>query len=385
MRYPIFLVPGLGGTRLKECDTNKLVWLNAPLFLDCTAKLIRILEVKYERGKFISKYDIKTDKSFGEVESISNISDPPTELGSQFDKMIRYLREICNYECGENLFGVPYDWRLIFDKTYWEIFSKSLKELIENQYFTCSNVKAVFITASLGGLVMTKFLKEQTSEWKTKHVSKLIMIAAPLGGTPRACLSLCNGIEDITGLDNYFIKDLFRNCAGTYMCQPNPICFKGLKILRNYNGRTYDISEMEKVFEIEHFETNHVKNVFTDTYPEALRIQDEGPGPEVETHVIYSEAVDTVLAIDCCNGEKMVKIKESNFENCPFGDGVVPYVSLSYWNCKKYKCGTPYLKSYKVFCGREYEHCEIFKKMEVMHYIKTLLTVSSIDDILADC
>jgi len=393
---PIFLVPGLGGTRLKECNSTRLVWLNAPLYLDCTSKLIKILDVVYDPKEktFESKNAVKPDREMGDLRAIANISDPPTDICSQFDAMIRYFEKISGYIPGENIFGVPYDWRLILDGEYWAHFTKQLIQLIEKQQDYCPTIKCIFIAMSMGGLVMTKFLSERDSEWKKNHVAKLITIGTPFGGSPRACLSLCGGVEDITGLDNYFIKDLFRNCAGSYMCQPNKNCFPNLKIVRNLKEKDYRVDEIETVFEEEEFDTKTVRTIFRDTYSGVVNLMDNGPGPEVEVHCIVGSSKDTVIAINYAKPKCPRQITEDDYyqenfpeDDClpPHGDGVVPFCSATYWCNKKYSDGTPYIKTLKVFKGDEYLHSELPKKTEVVQYITTLLDISSIEDLLSKC
>ncbi len=393
-------MPGIGGTRLRECNSTKLVWLNAPLYLDCPGKLLKILDVTYnpETKGFESVHPIRPDRVMGDLRSVSNISDPHSDVCSQFDAMIRFLDKIAGYRPGENLYGVPYDWRLILDTDYWNSFKNSLRDLVEKQQDYCANIKSVFIAMSMGGLVMTKFLKEQTPEWKERYVCKLITIGTPFGGAPRATLSMWANVEDEVVVDNYFLKELFRHCAGTYMCQPNKNCFKGLKILRNYqigeDQKTFTIDELEKTFDIDIFGVKECREIYRDTYPEAIRVMDEGPGPEVEVHAIAGSAVDTLLAIDYTDcyprrvGEKECYLETLGSDDCqslPLGDGIVPYISASYWCNKTYEDGTPYLKSFKIFYGAQYKHADLMRHVEIIQYVRSLLDISSVEDIIDQC
>jgi hypothetical protein len=391
MRNPIFLVPGLGGTRLRECDSAQLVWLNVPLFLDCTSKIVKILDVEYNHTEktFRSKYAIKPEREMGDLRAIANVSNPPTNTCSQFDIMIRFLEKMGKYRPGENLLGVPYDWRVILDKEYWNEFERELITLIEQQQVVCKNVKSVFITMSMGGLVVSKFLHRRSSEWKNKYISKVIAIAPPFGGVPQACLSLLTHVADPVGLDNYFLKDLFKNCAGPYFCQPNPKCFNGLKIFENHDGRDYTVDDMSQMLE------GNVRDIYLDFKDEVLDVMDSGPGPEIEMHIVGGFSKDTIVGVDLCDPDHPRKITESDYyqkiipeKECytlPYGDGIVPYLSTSYWCNKRYADGTSYVKTIKIFKGREYEHSILPQKMEVIRYIMTLLEVTSIDDILSKC
>jgi len=71
----------------------------------------------------------------------------------------------------ENVYPVPYDFRLIHQQEYLETFYDKVKIYIET-----FNQPIKLLTHSSGGLLVHYFLSRQSDEWKGKHIQEVIHI-----------------------------------------------------------------------------------------------------------------------------------------------------------------------------------------------------------------
>jgi hypothetical protein len=135
------------------------------------------------------------------------------------------------------------------------------------------------------------------------------------------------------------------------------------------------------------FDTGCAKEIYSDFAQIVEDNMEKGPG--VEIHLVASSAKDTVVGLDFQNScvESVVYTYESDAhyrksrrrwsegrEVCDlFGDGIVPFRSLCYWNDKTYPDGSPYITSIKIFHGEKYTHSDLLSFREVNQYIVQVL------------
>lgn len=80
-------------------------------------------------------------------------------------------------------------------------FFQNLTNLVEHAVASNEGQAATIVAHSLGCLVSLSFLTGKSQEWLDKHVSSLVAISAPWGGSvtalkgalPALICSLCNG------------------------------------------------------------------------------------------------------------------------------------------------------------------------------------------------
>ena len=238
-KNPMVLVPGLGASVLdvlyedsyealhKICEPGERnqwssgidrIWPSmADSFPDQVPGLrevkecrIRDLALSYdpETGLFSNAPGVQIKpRGWGCVNGISNLFRVklggrvlvhPT-MSSVYERLIEYMTENLDYVVGQNLFGVPYDFRLVADQSYLDSYFADLKALIEQAYektASCeSGPKRVFVAShSLGGPVLLYFLNTHVdAAWKQKYVRAFLAISSPWTGSPKAYRTLLSG------------------------------------------------------------------------------------------------------------------------------------------------------------------------------------------------
>lgn len=425
-RSTVFLVPGLTGTQLRDCISGRLLWLNPELMLDCPASLMEYLDLHYDtRTKsFTSIRGVATGGDVGDLKSIKMITEPAMCSGGQFDQFVRFLVAIGGYTEDKDLFGVPYDWRLILDPTYWGMLSSALKVSIERHTGGCSNTRATLIGFSLGGIIITRFLREQDVEWRHRFIKRVIFAAVPIGGSPKAFISVCGNTDELPGYNTPCVRRFLQRCSGAFLCHPIPACFPGLKIIENLKDDdscdviSFGVDQLKQAYSHRKYRNPSVLEIYTDYGDMINGLMTEGIADDVELHVVYSSVRDTTIALDYRGGSHGHKVRETEYyqqvrdelrlkieegkivkpkrrrsrrdDDCleklplceePFivGDGIVPFVSLAFWDNKKYPDGRPFVTTTKLFTGYQYEHSELFNRTAVIQHVYDLLEVSCLD------
>lgn len=177
------------------------------------------------------------------------------------------------------------------------------------------------------------------------------------------------------------------------MCHPTPSCFPGLILIKNIRDPTTGLVENFSIDQIgeayEHptlGESEDSGLIYTDFKSFINTQASEGIADDIELHVIYSAVRNTTIALDFRRGnETGHKIRESEYykeknikvPHC--GDGMIPYLSLAFWDDKKYPSGKPYVCSVKCFEGQQYLHADMCNRIDVIQYIYELLGVSCLD------
>lgn len=401
-RSTVFLVPGLTGTQLRDCTSQRLLWLNPELMLDCPASLMEYLDLHYDSKtkSFTSMRGVAAGGDVGDLRSIKMVSEPPMTTCGQFDQFVRFLVAIGGYTEGKDLFGAPYDWRLILDPTYWKSFSDAMKEEIEKRSGLCSITRTSLVGFSLGCLVITRFLREQTREWRHKYLKRVIFVGAPLGGCPKAFISVCGTVDDLPGYNTPCVREFLQRCSGAYLCHPVPACFPGLTIIKNIWNPveekvvSFGVGEINEAFRHPAFRAKSALAIYSD-YGDFINEQtSQGIADDVELHVVYSSVKDTTIALDYKGGSHGHKIRESDYYRqrrtkkgrrhvkapcIVVGDGMIPHISLAYWDDKRYPNGRPYVDSTYCFTGYQYEHSDMFNRIEVIQHVFNLLEVNCLD------
>lgn len=380
--------------------------------LDCPASLMEYLDLFYDPSdkSFKSMRGVTAGGDVGDLRSIKIVTEPPMCAGGQFDQFVKYLVAIGGYTELKDLFGVPYDWRLILDPTYWAALSLALRELIEKHTGGCSNTRASLIGFSLGSFVIIRFLREQTLEWRQKFIQRVIFVGAPLGGCPKAFISVCGTMEDLPGYNTPCVRRFLQRCSGAFMCHPIPAAFPGLVIIKDLPDpetgctQSFTVEQLREAYQHPRFNTKSACDIYRDYADFINNFTSAGIADDVEVHIVYSSVKDTTVGLDYKKTDTGIKIRESDYyrsrlrrgkkqvksECCPdlepregarwiVGDGIVPHLSLAFWDSKSYPNGKPYTSSIKCFFGGQYEHADMFNRIDIIQYVYGLLDVSCLD------
>lgn len=264
LRKPVFLIPGLGGSGLEDTvsrppgyrnsikpeydmfcvaqqRSRETLWVNLqaamigpPKFcwMDriktiwnmATKKLTNTPGVKsYTNGGIIDgKY--KGCAGIRYLSYMPILGGMPTS--DYFNTIITTLTAI-GYTDGVNLFGLPYDFRLILDADVQAQYFHDLKLKIE-QVRLATGQSVVLVGHSLGCVLTNLFLSYQSPEWKSHCIDCFVSIAGPYGGSPKALRTVVAGETEGIPLENVRDMQLIeQNFSGILWMLPMPEVFDG--------------------------------------------------------------------------------------------------------------------------------------------------------------
>jgi hypothetical protein len=226
---PVILVPGLASSRLrgrifrqdarnkklgcKVSSKNSRLWFSAkllsPWHKDC---ILYTMEGKYDakHHRFRSRNDTTVVvPHFGDTTAFEALSDIlGLDVGSSIWFNYVHMLEFYGYKKGRDLWGAPYDFRLIpgypsKGSDTLEFFKK-LRVLTEDVYDRTGGKRVTYITHSLGGVVTKMFLGGDGSDdltktwgvsaaWRAKYVDTFLPVGAPFGGAVESIQAVVSG------------------------------------------------------------------------------------------------------------------------------------------------------------------------------------------------
>jgi len=291
IKSPILLFPGLGGSKLVKQNID--VWPpKLPFFVFCHNKWSELM---------IHDRDIKT-LDFGDKNSLDLHTNIPLIIKKNFYEDI--------ITKNENVYQIPYDFRLIHKKEYLDTFYTKVKLYIESL-----DTPIKLLTHSSGGLIVHYFLSLQSDAWKEQHIQEVIHINVPFGG-------LIHTLENLvkpTKLNILVGKDVLTSLGAYIINMPNPNVIKPILIV---DGK--EILDYYDYFNLKDLEKNKLF---------VHEMIDSSDQPcSVKTTILYTSNIKTPSIINI-NKNKITTVKG-------LGDGVVPLSSLLYplkWNQENLK------------------------------------------------
>ena len=280
-KSPILLFPGLGASRLIKNNID--IWPpKLPLFILCHNKWI---------DQMINDKELKT-LEFGDKNSL----DLPTNIPLIIKK--NFYEDIMTKN--ENVYPIPYDFRLIHQQEYLINFYDKVKIYIET-----FDEPIKLLTHSSGGLLVHYFLSQQSDEWKDKHIQEVIHINVPFGGIIHTLENLIKK----TFLNILVSKELLKSLGAYIINMPNPNIIKPILIV---DGK----------YIIHYFKYLNLKDIEQNKLMMHEMIQSFDKPCSVKTTIIYTSNIKTSSMINI-NNNKIEIIKG-------LGDGIVPLSSLLY-------------------------------------------------------
>ena len=333
MKKPIFIIPGLGGSILYHKETKEEIW---PPTIFNVKNFKENFRTSYKENQFISNYPLEIG-NFGDCSSI--------EVSKKWTSWILghgYFKKIISYFKKENhsVSCIPYDFRIIGNEDYRSILYKKLKKEIEI-YKERYSEKIILLTHSLGGLFIHFFLLEQTDEWKSTYIDKLITINCPYEGSIKVLDILLKNKMNKPILNTI---DYIENISPFLWLIPNPYTSPNDLILKNETTIIYhqNISSLLPNYLNERIHYHF--NLFLHN----IKYQNNIP-----TYIIYSSNIPTKLYLD------------SPIEGD--GDGLIPLKSLlfpQYWKNQSYL--------HFINIPNE-EHTKILHSSTLLEYLKKLI------------
>lgn len=314
---PILLIPGIGGSIIvhrhdkhrkvmsKQVIDNKWIHMT-PHVRSSLERWKEDMHYKVDRneeGKIIgfSEYEnaLMDVHDFGGTHGIKDIV-PAFRMLPKFQQDIlqdlfhfRYYGPLVEklhwvgYKDRENLFGAPYDFRLVLDPSYRRNLFQQFNEITERAVKN-TNKPLVVVTHSLGAILYKWFLSDMDPLWIDKHIDRLIFISPPFGGAILSMRAVLCGDHYLTYFHSLYKEVLSRN-SGIIMCLPNEMAFHKDDVLVHterdgiYSMNAYNVlaSHGETGFEI-----------WRDLYePHIPSIRKHMPG--VHMDIICSKPIET--------------------------------------------------------------------------------------------
>ena len=291
IKSPILLFPGLGASKLVKNNID--IWPpKLSFFVCCHNKWIDLM---------IHDRELKT-LEFGNKNSLDLHTNIPLIIKKNFYEDI--------ITKNENVYPIPYDFRLIHTKEYIDTFYHKVKLYIES-----FDTPIKILTHSSGGLLVHYFLSLQSDEWKEKHIQEVIHINVPFGG-------LIHTLENLiktTQLNVLVSKELLKSLGAYIINMPNPNIIKPILIV---DGK--EILDYYEYFKLKDIEKSKLlMNEMIESFGQAC---------SVKTTIIYTSNIKTSSIININNNK--IKIMKG------LGDGIVPLSSLLYplkWNQENLK------------------------------------------------
>lgn len=324
-------------------------------------------------GRFSNAPGVRVrPRGWGCVDGISNLFEfdlgdrvlvHPT-LSSVYEELIDDLVYEHDYAAGQNLFGAPYDFRLVADEIYLQKYFANLKTLIEQAYdktASCdSGPKRVFVaTHSLGGPVFLYFLNTYVdATWKQKYIRAFISVGSPWTGSPKAIRALLSGDSEGMEGDNFEFLAAERLMGGLLWMAPYQAFHAGRDFV-SVSGEEYGVSpdDIRKLFAELGGRDRQAHLLNTVLAPRGHTVQDPGvllgciygTGLPTEAHFTYPDA-----SFD----------RDPTIDRRVTGDGTVTLDVLEY--CKQWERVVP-----RAFEGGE--HLDLLHRKDFREYVIMLL------------
>ncbi len=191
-KKPIVLIPGIQGTKLASTNNAdfKIVWAGIK--------------------KYFSNLHSLTLQSDGlSDKGAENIIERADVENMAYSEIVNYLRSI-NYR----VFIFGYDWRKSNEES-----AEDLYEFVKKIQRKLRESKINFLTHSMGGLVLSAYLKKLSDKEKTHHINKIIFTVPPFLGSIEATFNLVIGKSRLFNSSDDFRK-VGRTFPGLYELLP---------------------------------------------------------------------------------------------------------------------------------------------------------------------
>jgi len=394
--HPIILIPGDGGSQI-EARLNKTtsnhwwcskvstwydLWFDLPQLFGktrCWSDNMRLIYNSTTHTTYNAPGVETRIPGFGnDTASVEWIDKSMRSYSTYFSLIVSKILPF-GYIRGENLHGAPYDFRRAANE-HAEYFAK-VKTLVETTYAKNGNVQVLLVCHSMGSIMMSYFLNQQTQAWKDKYIRSLVSIAGVWGGTARAVKVFAVG----DNLDSWFLneKNLLweRTNPSLAWLMPSKEFWPDDEVLVQTDGKNFTRTNLG-----EYFTTLGEPNM-------ASMVEDTRgllagfPAPNVEVFCSHGSKVDTTERVVYPKGsfpsvqkEILIEDNVSSLKIWPWpsnpslikgdGDGTVNIRSLE--GCLKWRK----TQSQPV-------HHQVFEKVNHLDMLRTEEPTQNVADIIA--
>lgn len=344
---PILIIPGISGSVLvnkhkthKELLGRKMLdnrWLNIKPYsfdsvmtwkkemgLDVVENREGVIIAMKEKYNGIGVYDIGGTRGICDVLPDLLLFNESQQQFFESNYKFRYFHHMVKelhasgYQDHHNLFGIPYDFRLVLDPLHRTKLFHQFQHYIEMAYQKNNGEPCVVVTHSLGGLLFKWFLTTCVDqEWIDKYVHRFVCINAPFAGAPFALKALIAGEYYLPFLQHIF-RDEVQYVGGIIMCLPNQYAFGMDEPIWMYDGGNITLRDYK------HFinEEKHISfRIWNDLYKPHLPTVFKKI--RVPTHIIMNNGLETPAVF------KSKKLTDSpKHHKYTLGDSIVTAKSL---------------------------------------------------------
>lgn len=209
IKEPVLIIPGITGTTLEKYSDNKEIWPNIK-------EMTFSISDNYLDGLMLNDFGSDPQSSIKVGEIIKYISfnafNEPLFKKDFYGNLINAFKND-GYIEGENLFTVPYDWRLSMEDSVF-LLNKKINEVKAKSKTGKINV----IAHSMGGLLF----KEYLSKYSNTNFHRIIFAGVPQFGAPYVYKILNYG-DDLGVLiaNRAEVKKIVQNMPSMYELLPS--------------------------------------------------------------------------------------------------------------------------------------------------------------------
>jgi pimeloyl-ACP methyl ester carboxylesterase len=246
----ILFIPGIESSRLYSTSTSKRLW--EPLSNKDVERL------------YLDARGLSIDKTIYSKDVIDNF----LGIYGIYKDFIRSMSSFVKTEKINDFSIYPYDWRRnisdIVDSGEKRATSTiNLKDLVYDLASRSKTGKVTIVAHSNGGLIAKELIRQLEALGKTDIIDKIISIAVPYLGTPKAVLSLLHGYDQsiLSGfiMSESNARGLAQNMFSAYNLLPSPAYF------RNLLAPVISFASSTIEFGRESYGPEHAQRVFCET------------------------------------------------------------------------------------------------------------------------
>ena len=378
---PVILIPGFGGSQLREKLNKPHVRNNwcekqtkdyVPLWLVLTSFIPKAVQCFTDNFQLF--YNIVTHTTsnnlgvdiiapgFGDTSGIEFLDSPSaTRFLTTFPYFNHIVESLVNvgYKRGESVRGAPYDFR----KSPRELgeYYDNLKQLIEETHDLNEDIPVMLVTHSMGGLVTQYFLNHQTKAWKTKYIHSLVTLGAPWGGAVKSMRAIASGENfDVKQIDALSLRESLQSFPSTAFMMPSKQYWDKDEILVETSERNYTVADYEKFFYDQGLFTSYQMRQDEEEIFYNLK------APEVTVHCLHGIGVETIDSLRYPVGGF-----PDVYPGIVYGDGDGTVNLRSLKGCLRWKNKQYHTVHHKMF--HNLEHITTLRSEDVSRYILEVL------------
>ncbi|KAF0986433.1 hypothetical protein HZS_4975, partial [Henneguya salminicola] len=230
--------------------------------------------------------------NMGDTLSLEYLVPAFPNVSNYFKDFIKHLTNNYGYKKSDTIFGAPYDFRKIGDIREMMEYFTNLRNFIEN-IVKCKQSKVIFVSHSLGSVLVSHFLKNESKKWKNIYIDSWYSIAGAFGGSVQSVMCFLRGIPFFIPrfISLNKIKTMYTSFPSCCFLLPSAKVFGPENIFVSTENKQYSAVKLKKL--IEDHVTNDIHKIFQ--FVPNIFIE-ESPG--VDTVCVYSYGLSTLAKIE---------------------------------------------------------------------------------------